>query len=613
VELRDYLNVIRSRKWIIIQAVIIVSLVAVGVSLLQQPTYEGSAKILISEKDTGAALLGTLLSDSSSPERALQTQVQLMRVRPLAESAIRKLNLKTDPGSLLGRTKVAVVGQTNMVTITVTDTDPKRAADTANAMADAYVEWSKTTKRESIKAAGDEIQRRLDEARVQILALGEKLGSLKKDANGQPIRNDQFTAELSIATGLYTALASQLEQLRVNEQLEVGSGRVVQVAVIDARKVSPQPLRNGVLGAAVGLILGLGMAFLVEYLDNTIKSTEEAERLFGAPVLGHIPAEHFEKGESRRLTIVTHPGSPSAEAYRVLRNSLDFINFQHDIKTLLVTSAAPGEGKSTVAANLAAGLAQTGKKVVLVSCDFRRPTTEQFFDIRNMMGLSDVLTGRNSLKAALQRPREEELLVLTSGKMPPNPSELLGSQKMKELVESLEEWADWVIIDSPPLLAVADPASVARWADGVLIVTRGGTSTREAAKKARELLEKVGARVMGVVVWGLQEPGSGGGYGYYYDTYYGSYHYGGYYTDQNQGRSKKKSMSNLPASADPVNALYVPEKSAGRRVAEFTVRFLAGLLAFLLVLAVAMLVIYFLDQYFAWGVTQVVLQLVGMR
>jgi non-specific protein-tyrosine kinase len=609
VELRDYLNVVRARKWIIIQAVVIVTLVAVGVSMIQVPVYQGSAKVLVSDR---GALLGDILSDSTGGQNALLTQVQLIGVRPLAEEAIRKLNLQVDPESLMQRVKVTVIAQTNVVNISVTDSDPKRAADTANAIADAYVAWSRSTKRESIKAAGDQIESRLNEARAQILALGAKMASLKKDSNGQPIQNDQLTAELGIATGLYTTLATQLQQLRVNEQLEVGSGRVVSTAVVSDRKISPKPVRDGLLGLAVGLVLGLSMAFLVEYLDNTIKSTEEAERLFGAPVLGHIPAENLDKGDGRRLTIVSRPGSSAAESYRVLRNSLDYINFQHDIKTLLVTSPAPGEGKSTVAANLAAGLAQTGKKVVLVSCDFRRPTTDQFFQVSKVIGLSDVLLGRNSLKSALQSPTGEELLILTSGKMPPNPSELLGSQKMQELIESLKEWADWVIIDSPPLLAVADPASVVRWVDGVLMVTKGGVSTREAASKARELLEKVGARIIGVAVWGLPEFGTGKGYGYYHDSYYGAYRYRGYYSVQTPGRSKKKTSS--PDSMAPeVGFDYPPEKSSGRHIAEFTVRFMGGLLAFVLVFMAIVGIVYLLDRTFAWGITQVVLQVVGMR
>jgi uncharacterized protein involved in exopolysaccharide biosynthesis len=386
VELRDYLNVIRARRWIVIQAVILVTLVAVVASLLQSPVYQGEAKVLVTDKDTGAAIFGTALGDlSGQPERGLQTQVQLMQLRPLAEMVIRKLGLREAPDTLLQRVIVTAVGQTNVVTIQATDGDPDRAAQIANAMGDAYVEWSKQSKRESIKAAADEVQARLDDARQQILELGRKISSQGK--------SEELSAELAIATGLYTTLAEKLETLRVNEQLEIGAGRVVSSAVGDPVPVSPKPVRNGGLGVALGLMAGLGLAFLLEYLDNTIKSTDEAEKLYGAPVLGHIPEESFEKGEKRRLTIVQHPGSPAAESYRVLRNSLDFVNFQHDIEVLLVTSSAPGEGKSTVAANLAAGLAQAGKKVVLVNSDFRRPTTDQFFNVNNIIGLSDVLTG----------------------------------------------------------------------------------------------------------------------------------------------------------------------------------------------------------------------------
>jgi succinoglycan biosynthesis transport protein ExoP len=617
VELRDYLNVIRARKWIIIQAVIIVTLTALVVSLLQSPSYQGEAKVLITDKDTGAAIFGTAVGElSGSPERGLQTQVQLMQLRPLAETAIRKLNLQTTPEDLLSKVTVSAVGQTNLITLTAIDGDAKRASEIANAMADAYVQWSKNTKRESIKAAADEVQSRLDDARTEILALGKKITDSGK--------TDQLTAELSIATGAYTTLAQKLEELRVNEQLEVGSGRVVSSAVVNTEPTAPRPVRNTGLGLAVGLVFGLGMAFLLEYLDNTIKSTEEAEKFFGAPVLGYIPAEHFDAGETRRLTIVQKPGSSAAESYRVLRNSLDFINFEHDIKTLLVTSSAPAEGKSTVSANLAAALAQAGSKVVLVNCDWRRPVTDQFFPVNNIVGLSDVLLGRNSLKAALQKPGDQDLLVLAAGKMPPNPSELLGSAKMAELIKSLGEWADWVIVDSPPLLAVSDASAFARWADGVLLVTRGGVSTRQAAKTGREMLDKVGARVVGVVVWGLEEGPAGGGHGYYYDGYYGSYYYHGYYSQpptetsrsaRHMGKSKGKTLdsgakgvpgtiSAAAAAAAPDGDLniYIPEKSLGRRIAEGIGRAMGVALAIIVVLAIIAVVVYLLDGYFGWGI-----------
>lgn len=603
-ELRDYLKVIRARKWIIVQAVVIVTLTSLVASLLQAPSYLGEAKVLVADRNEGAAIFGTALGEfTGQPERALQTQVQLIQLRPLAEYAIRELGLKTNPEALLARIEVSAVGQTNVVTIKVTDSDSKRAADIANALASAYVDWSRESKRESIKTAADEVQRRLDEARTQILELGRSISSQGK--------SDELAAELQIVTSLYGTLAEKLETLRVNEQLEVGSGRLVSPAVVDTTPVSPKPLRNTILGMAVGLVFGVGMAFLIEYLDSTIKSTEEAEKLYGAPVLGQIPLEVFEKNEKRRLTIVQHPGSPAAESYRVLRNSLDFINFEHDIKALLVTSSAPGEGKSTVAANLAVGLAQTGKKVVLVNSDFRRPTTNQFFEVNDVIGLSDVLTGAHSLKSALQRIGDEQLLVLTAGKMPPNPSELLGSSKMSDLIKSLEDWADWIIIDSPPLLAVADSAAIARWVDGVLFVTRGGTSTRDAARKGRELLDKVGARSVGVAVWGLEQNSSG--YDYYGD-YYGGY-YGGYYGASGTGRSKGRPDSgakSVSLDSGLIDERYVAQKSSGRKVAEFIGRAMAGVLTFVVVLALLLIGLYFADDALGWGVVPSLLRLLGL-
>ncbi|MHB1340401.1 MAG: polysaccharide biosynthesis tyrosine autokinase [Coriobacteriia bacterium] len=599
-ELRDYLHVIRARMWVIIQAVVIVTVTAVVVSLLQSPVYEGQAKVLISGQDTGSAILGTAISElSSQPERGLQTQVQLMQLRPLAENTIRELGLKQTPDQLLGAVEVAAVGQTNIVEITAKAGDARMASMIANTMAEEFVDWSREYKRESIRAAADEVDARLEASKQELLELGRKVSEQGK--------SDELSAELAIATGSYTTLAGKLEELRIQEQLEVGAGRVVSPAVVTAAPVEPSPMRNGALGLAVGLVFGLGMAFLNEYLDNTIKSSEEAESIFGAPVLGLVPAEKYEKDEKRRVTLLSHPGTAAAEAYRVLRNSLDFINFEHNIKTLLITSAAPAEGKSTVAGNLAAGLAQAGKKVVLVSCDFRRPTTQQFFAVSNMIGLSDVLTGANSLKSALQRPAElANLLVLTAGKLPPNPSELLGSEKMRALIKELEEWADWVLIDTPPLLAVADGAAVARWTDGVLMVTKGGESTRDAAKKATEMLTQIGARVVGSVVWGLEQGGGAAGYGYYGGKSGKGYYYYSDYYNQYQGESPADGRSRSKKSAKPSGAttqeIYIPAVSPGRQIAMTVGRILTGVLAFLVFVVIVVLVVYFLDQALGWGV-----------
>lgn len=422
----------------------------------------------------------------------------------------------------------------------------------------------------------------MSEAREEILALSRRVSD-----EGA---TEELSAELEIAANAYVTLAEKLEQLRIDSELESGSGRVVSAAIAPQSPIAPSPQRSGLLGVLGGLVLGVGMAFLYEYMDNTIKSPEEVERIYGAPVLGTIPAAKSDDGE-RRLTVTDATLSPTAEAYRALRNSLDFLNFEGDMNTIVVSSAAPGEGKSTVSANLAAALGQAGKRVVLVSSDFRRPTTEAFFGVNNLLGLSDVLLGTHTLKSALQRPGEDSVLVLTSGKMPPNPAELLSSSKMKALLDELKEWADWVIIDTPPLLAVADPASVARWADGVLLVSQAGRSTRDAARKAGELLSKVGATVVGVVVWGLREGKQGQGYGYYTSGYY----YADYY-------AQPRSVSSAPEPRGVMDeAWWGPPESGGRRVARVLGRVLSGLLGFLVVLALAALTVYLLDGYFSWG------------
>lgn len=597
-ELKDFLKVIRNRKLMIINAVLVVVIVALAISFLQPPQYVGEARVLITERDAGAALLGNVI-----PEITLETQVQLVRMRPLLENTIRELNLGVTPGELEGRVQVSAAGRTNIIEVNVRDSDPDRAADIANEIAEQFVSWSREHRRESIAAAADQVDARLTEVEDQILALGREI-----QVEG---RTEELAVELQMAVSAYSSLAEERENLRIQEQLETGPARVVSPAVNNEVPVSPNPLRNGILALSLGLALGFGLAMLSEYLDNTLKSSEEVENIFEAPVLGMIPLEKVEDLEKKRLTIADRPGSVTAEAYRVLRNSLDFVNFEQNIKTLLITSAAPMEGKSTVSANLAASLAQTGQNVVLVSCDFRKPTTERFFGVQNMIGLSDVLRGAHTMKAALQRPGDEHLLIMTAGKMPPNPSEILGSSKMRELIENLKEWADWIILDTPPLLAVADATALARWADGTLIVTRGGASTRDAAAKARDMLDMVGAKIVGSVIWGLDERLAEGGYGYY-----GQYSYSTYYQQpDSRGRSANsrrgydsgaKAVVNVRNSAGTsASSMYFPlEETGARKAIKIAGRVLLNALGVAMVFIVAVVVLHIVDQALGWQLVE---------
>lgn len=505
-ELRDYLKVIRRHVWLMVSIVLVALAAFLVVSFLRPPTYQGEAQVIVSGQNPAAIVLGAPQNQASTlAEQAyVLTQARVIQSRGLAEQVILTLGLKTTPDSLLKRVTASTDGQTDIVTVDAMDGSAVRAAELANAFVDAYVAWSRGRQISSIKAAADDVEQRLAQAQQQIVALTPAAGQAVP--GGQQVR-------LQAVRALYAALADKLEQLRINQQLATGSGSVLSSATVDPVRISPNHAADAGLGLAVGLLASLGVVFLVEQLDTRIRSSDEAEEMYHAPLLGSIPLEKHKRRDSPSLTLVESPDSPEAEAYRALRNNVDFSNVEHDIRTVLVTSAAPKEGKSTVAGNLAVALSQAGQTVVLVDCDFRRPTVATLFGVHNGIGLSDVLVGKQDIRAALQQPEGfGSLSLVAAGSIPPNPSELLASTAMGTLISSLANW-DWIILDLPPLLAVADTAAAARWADAALVVARLGVSTRPAAEKSRDQLEKVGTRLLGVVLLGAKESVAAG-YGY---------------------------------------------------------------------------------------------------
>jgi capsular exopolysaccharide synthesis family protein len=509
-ELRDYLNVMRARMRLIIVSVVAVTVVVVGVSLLQKPAYEGVALVTVAQQDTGSTILGTPQVQSSyMPGRdVVQTQVEIIQSPRIASQVIANLGLHDTPAGLLTRVTVSADTGTTNISIQAIDPSAARAAEIANGFAEAYVTWSRDSQSASIKTAADDVERRLALAQKQIVSIEQTASA-----------SDVDQTRLQSARALYTTLSDKLEELRIAQQLVTGNGSVLSSASIEPAPVSPKPVRDTALGLAIGLLVGLSVAFVAEQLDTRIATADEASKIYGAPVLASIPTEKVSTAELARLTLTERPDSPTAEAYRMLRNNLAFINFDKSIRTILVTSAVPSEGKSTVAANLATVLSQAGSHVVLVVCDFYLPAAERFFDIDYRVGLSSVLAGTVGLSAALQKPAAyENLAVLSAGPLPPNPSELLGSEMMRKLIAALRETSDWVIIDSAPVLATADAAAVTQWVDGVLVVSRVGVSKRETARAGREQLSNVGARILGLAVSGPMEHATALGYYGYHST-----------------------------------------------------------------------------------------------
>jgi len=300
----------------------------------------------------------------------------------------------------------------------------------------------------------------------------------------------------------------------------------VEPASVPSSPISPRPIQSTALAAAVGLILAAGIAFLVEYLDDTLKTMEDVERVLQLPVLGYIAQFQYDADSEESIYVTRQPRSPVSEAFRLLRTNLEFAGVDHPIRRLLVTSAGPGEGKTTITVNLAAIIAQGVKHVTVVDADMRRPKVHRFLGLSNKVGLSDLFRGVNSNRLVSQTVEDlGTVSVLTSGSLPPNPTELLGSVRMEQILEEAELESDVVIIDSPPSL-VADVQVLAGKVDGVILIIHPGHTQSDAALATLEMLNRAGARVLGVVLNRIPRDRAHyyGGYRHY-SPYYSGYHY----------------------------------------------------------------------------------------
>lgn len=321
---------------------------------------------------------------------------------------------------------------------------------------------------------------------------------------------------------IYQMLLSKLEESKIAESMQISKARIIDYATIPDRPVFPKKSQNAILGFILGLILGVGGAFLLEYLNNSFKTAREIEDLTGISVLASIPMIK-DKGATEIPTI-QEPQSNIAEAYRILRTNINFTAAARPIKTLLITSTLPQEGKTTTCINLAITLAQQGTRVIILDCDFRRPMLHRYFKSQshnNNHGLSDVLINRLKLKDAIERhPSGIAFDFVTSGTIPSNPSELLGSARMQVLLEELKKDYDFILIDAPPALGVSDARILGKVSDGILVVVMAGKTNREAALEVKDELERAGEKIIGFVLNGVDLTQQ-----FYRHRYYYYYHY----------------------------------------------------------------------------------------
>jgi receptor protein-tyrosine kinase len=496
VTVEQTLRVLRRRWPLVLVCVAVVAAAAVGFSLAQRKAYTASASLLFRDPGFDQKLFGTsYFVPNTDPTREAATNIDLASLPTIASRTAAELNLSA--GRVRSEVSVSGVGQANVAQIEATDQSPALAARMANAYAHQYVLYRQQADRAKIAGA-----QRLVQEQLAHLNTPQRYGAV-----GQSLLN-------------------RGNQLGVLAALQTGNAEVAQAAGVPTSPTSPQTKRNGVLGGLLGLLVGLALAFGAERFDRRVRDAAELEEAYGVPVLGAVPdSESYAAAGTKALP------TSDAEAFALLRARLRYFNVDRDVQSLLVTSAFPGDGKTTVALNLALAEAVAGNaKIVLLEADLRRPALARRLGIRQTPGLAEILSRNATLDSALHvvpapgRPHRNgsttAFSIITAGAIPPNPAELIESRAMIDLLSALTERFDLVIIDSPPTSVVSDAIPLMRLVSGVVIVSRIGLTTRDAARHLREQLTKLKASTLGVVANAMPAKGRGYyGYGYYRDGY----------------------------------------------------------------------------------------------
>jgi non-specific protein-tyrosine kinase len=484
-ELRKYINIILRRKLIIlVTAVGTIALVAVGTHSMT-PVYQTSVILRIA-----VAAVGSLTSsDYMYTDRLMNTYVEIAASRPVLEELVKRIDLTELP-----TLKAEIIPNTELIEITVEDVNPNRAALVANTLAEILI--------------AQEFQLYTGAGKTSSQVLGEQLTQSKADLDESLLEYQRLLIQtpvpknIEVASQLvqlnqnrYASLLSQYEQARTREEIRASMVTVFQQAAIPEVPSKPRVGLNIALGVVAGLIGGLGLAFIFENLDTTLYEIEDIENATKSSALVKIP-----RASKREISTLQGGFSPLSEAFRDLATHLQLNIHQQSRKVLLLVSAEPGQGKSMIVCHLACSLAELGKSVVAVDCDTRMPSLHSYFRLPNQIGLRDVLEQQVRLEDAIQKSPFERVYALTSGSQLSSPSQLLGSAQMSKVLRSLSQQFDYVLLDSPALLSVADVTVLSPNAGSLMLVVRQAHAGRAAVQTAGSFVAAQNGKFSGLIV-----------------------------------------------------------------------------------------------------------------
>jgi polysaccharide biosynthesis transport protein len=482
------LSVLRRRAAWIALCFVLAAGAAFGFSKQQTKKYTASASLVFSTNQLSQQVAGLQALNNSNNQQAQQsTNVRLVQLGDMASKTASLLGQGLTEEKVSKDLSVSAQGESNIVNVLATAPSPVLAADIANTYTNQFVTEQQNSNHRYYASA--------------LALVNKQLAALSPQ-------------ERAGTAGL--ALAARAQSLGVLAELRNGNVEVAQAATIPTSPSSPKTLRNTVVGAMLGLLLGLGLAFLLERLDRRVREPKDLEAIYGLPLLGVVPessalSRSARGGRNARTALP--PGE--AESFQLIRAHLRYFNVDRELRTLLVASAGPGDGKTTIARHLASATARMGPRVLIMEADLRRPTLAQQFDVRSGPGLADVLIGAVSLSEATQPidmgatsgdgAKDKALDVLVAGAaLPPNPGELIESNAMEAVLERAKLAYDLIVIDTPPLTAVSDAFPLLRKVDGVIIVGRVGRNRRDVAERLHQTLSGAGAPLLGVIANGFK-------------------------------------------------------------------------------------------------------------